>query len=91
MLLVGDAGGQANPMTGAGIFSAVCCGHMAGSIAAGALKRGKPTDLGEYEVQWHELFSDSLRRAQEKRKYLDSHWNKREFELVLRKTWMAFG
>jgi geranylgeranyl reductase family protein len=91
MLLVGDAGGQANPMTGAGIFSAVCCGRMAGSIAAGAIKRGKPTELGEYEVQWHELFGDSLRRAQEKRKYLDSHWNEGEFELALRKTWMAFG
>ncbi len=91
MLLVGDAGGQANPMTGAGIFSAVCCGRMAGSIAAGAIKRGNPTDLKEYEVQWHELFEDSLRRAQERRKFLDSNWNEREFELALRKTWMSFG
>ena len=91
MLLVGDAGGQANPMTGAGIFSAVCCGRMAGSIAAGAIKRGKPTELGEYEVQWRELLVDSLRRAQEKRKYLDSHWNERELELALRNTWIAFG
>ncbi len=91
MLLVGDAAGQVNPMTGAGIFSAVCCGQMAGSIAARAIRSGRLNELGEYEVRWRELFEDSLRRAYGKRKYLDSHWNERDFELALRKTWVAFG
>lgn len=91
ILLVGDAGGQVNPMTGAGIFSAVCCGHMAGLTAASAIRRGTPNELGEYEIEWHELFGDSLSRAREKRKYLESRWNERDFESALRKTWMAFG
>lgn len=91
MLLAGDAAGQVNTITGAGIFPAVSCGHMAGSIAARAIKRGRPNELGKYQVQWHELFGASLRRAREKRKYLDSNWNERGFELALRKTWVAFG
>ena len=64
---------------------------MAGSIAARAIRKGRLNELVEYEVQWHELFGESLRRAHEKRKYLDSHWNERDFELALRKTWVAFG
>ncbi len=36
LLLVGDAAGQTHPVTGAGIFSAVTCGAMAGRWAARA-------------------------------------------------------
>ncbi len=48
-LLVGDAAGHTHPITGAGIFSAVVGGTLAGQAAARALKTGDFAALGEYE------------------------------------------
>jgi geranylgeranyl reductase family protein len=47
VLLVGDAAGLVNPMTGEGIFYAVATGIAAGRTAAVTLARGRAADAGE--------------------------------------------
>ncbi|NPD06872.1 NAD(P)/FAD-dependent oxidoreductase [Nocardioides sp. zg-1308] len=46
VLLVGDAAGLVNPMTGEGIYYAVATGIAAGRTAAGAIRSGRADDAG---------------------------------------------
>ncbi|MBA3782250.1 MAG: NAD(P)/FAD-dependent oxidoreductase [Nocardioides sp.] len=46
VLLVGDAAGLVNPMTGEGIYYAVATGAIAGRIAGDAVRRGQPDVAG---------------------------------------------
>ncbi|WP_353951574.1 NAD(P)/FAD-dependent oxidoreductase [Knoellia sp. S7-12] len=46
VLLVGDAAGLVNPMTGEGIYYAIATGIAAGRTAARAVRAGRPTDAG---------------------------------------------
>jgi geranylgeranyl reductase family protein len=46
VLLVGDAAGLVNPMTGEGIYYAVGTGILAGRAAAGAIAAGAPASAG---------------------------------------------
>lgn len=61
-LLVGDAAGLANPVTGAGIAAAVQSGTLAGRAAAAWLG-GRGGALAEYEDDLAELFDAALARA----------------------------
>ncbi|MCX7014493.1 MAG: NAD(P)/FAD-dependent oxidoreductase [Candidatus Sumerlaeota bacterium] len=62
-LLVGDAAGQTNPLTGAGLCSAVACGEMAGRAAAKAVLASDLSLLLKYESEWRDLFGLALERA----------------------------
>jgi geranylgeranyl reductase family protein len=61
VLLCGDAGGLVNPMTGEGIFYAMCSGEIAAKTANKSLENNK-TDaysLGRYQRKWnHEFHGD---------------------------------
>ncbi len=46
VLLVGDAAGLVNPMTGEGIYYAVATGIIAGRTAARTVRAGRPDDAG---------------------------------------------
>ena len=61
--LVGDAAGQTNPLTGAGVMAAVTCGEMAGQAAAEAVAAGAPSVLERYEEEWRDLLGGFLERA----------------------------
>jgi len=63
MLLVGDAAGQTNPLTGAGIYNAAACGQIAGRIAARAVLEDDLERLAEYETEWRDLLDLLLVRA----------------------------
>jgi digeranylgeranylglycerophospholipid reductase len=91
ILLVGDAAGQTDAITGAGIPQAVLCGKIAGEIAAKAIKKKDLTTLGEYEKRWKALYGRSLEKALEKRKILDNSWKTEELDPIIRKTWVAFN
>jgi len=86
MLLVGDAAGQTNPLTGAGIYNAVACGKIAGEVIAKAVKTDDLSLLGEYETEWRDLLHDSLRRALNARRTLERA-SIRDYESILRKAW----
>lgn len=58
VLLCGDAGGLTNPMTGEGIYYAMCSGELAAKTALLALENNK-TDahsLKRYQRQWNHEF-----------------------------------
>ncbi|KYK20386.1 hypothetical protein AYK25_08955 [Thermoplasmatales archaeon SM1-50] len=59
VLLCGDAGGLANPMTGEGIYYAMCSGEIAAKTAIKALENDK-TDayyLKRYQREWNREFN----------------------------------
>lgn len=91
-LLVGDAAGHTHPVTGAGIFSAIASGALAGEAAAKAIKSNNLTALDDYEREWVAFMAGPLRHALSKRRYLDEHWSDDAVSLsgVVRETWVAF-
>lgn len=90
ILIIGDAAGQTDPVTGAGVPQAVSCGKIAGEVAAKAIKENDLAILGEYDKRWKGLFKRSLDNAHQKRKLLDNHWKDEQLDQILRKTWVAF-
>ena len=88
MMLAGDAAGQTHPITGAGIFSAVTCGALAGNQAAEALNQADLSLLGGYEVIWRDLLGATLGRAHERRKILESQWSR--LDEIVKYCWVAF-
>ncbi len=60
IMLVGDAAGQVDPLTGGGIPFAMAAGALAGEIAAGFVQKGTP--LEEYQVRWEERWGRKIRR-----------------------------
>jgi geranylgeranyl reductase family protein len=64
VLLVGDAAGLVNPMTGEGIYYAVATGIAAGRTAARAVRAGRPHDAGaEHRRVVRSLLGSHLRHT----------------------------
>jgi len=63
VLLCGDAGGLTNPMTGEGIFYAMCSGEMAAKTIINALENNRTgaRSLQEYQRRWNREFSADFR------------------------------
>lgn len=66
VLLAGDAAGLTNPVTGAGIASAVQSGTLAGQAAVDWLS-GRANALGSYEEELGDIFDAALGRALRRR------------------------
>jgi digeranylgeranylglycerophospholipid reductase len=66
VLLAGDAAGLANPVTGAGIASAVQSGTMAGKAAVDYVS-GRTAALDDYEEELGDIFDAALNRALRRR------------------------
>lgn len=90
ILLCGDAAGQCNPITGAGISNAVLCGGMAGEIAAKAIMDDNLNILIEYDEAVEELVAHSINHAVEKRRFLQQHWGRDTLSEALKTCWIAF-
>ena len=86
VLLAGDAAGLANPVTGAGIASAVYSGALAGEAAARFLD-GRATALDGYEEELDALFGASLLRALHRREVL---LRAAPSPAALRRAWIAY-
>lgn len=90
ILLVGDAAGLTNPITGAGITSAVLSGEMAGEAAA-ALAAGDARAAATYSEDLSDMFEASLARAVARREALMRlHETRRPTLADLRRAWIAF-
>ncbi|MEM2978446.1 MAG: NAD(P)/FAD-dependent oxidoreductase [Candidatus Hadarchaeales archaeon] len=65
LLLAGDAGGLNDPFTGAGIYSALLTGYLAGSVAAEAVERKSfgASFLRRYEELWRGLMGREIRKS----------------------------
>lgn len=92
VLLVGDAGGQCHPITGAGVPLALLCGQMAGKYVAEAIQEGDLEILVEYEEDCIDTFGGSLMHAVQKRKVFESYWqnSKQDLNELVKKTWVVF-
>ncbi|MDO8671453.1 MAG: NAD(P)/FAD-dependent oxidoreductase [Dehalococcoidia bacterium] len=92
MLLVGDAAGLTHPMTGAGILNAIIAGEIAGLAASKAVLAGRLDYLEEYEEECHFVLGPGLRRAGERRRELDRHWQLSPAGLsqAIRRSWLTF-
>jgi geranylgeranyl reductase family protein len=86
VLLAGDAAGLANPVTGAGIASAVHSGTLAGAAAARFLA-GDGHACEDYADELRELFGAALARAARRRRELAAS---RRDKPALRRAWIAY-
>jgi geranylgeranyl reductase family protein len=88
ILLAGDAAGQTHAITGAGVPQAVLCGRLAGQWAARAVLENDLSFLQRYESEWRDLFAETLTRAHQKRRLLESRWA--DLDTIIRSCWIAY-
>lgn len=64
-ILVGDAGGFVDPITGAGIYPAVVTGRYAAEVSAEAIRQGDVSEraLAPYDTRWQAKLGKDLKRA----------------------------
>nr|WP_198034068.1 NAD(P)/FAD-dependent oxidoreductase [Acidihalobacter ferrooxydans] len=91
-LFVGDAGGLTHPITGGGISAAVVSGERAGQAAAEYLA-GDEDAFVDYEEDVRDQFEASIKRAVERRLYLEQHWRTvaANDDGTMRRGWIAFN
>ena len=88
VLLVGDAAGQTDALTGGGIVAALRAGSLAGTTAAAFLP-GRPgrEAAAAYEGQWRTTYGRAAARALSRRFELEAFWD-RDLEKALRLAWL---
>lgn len=90
VLLAGDAAGLTNPITGAGIASAVISGRMAGEAAIARIA-GRPHADADYREEIADLFGPALERACRRHRDLAAaHAAGGPSSTELRRGWVAF-
>lgn len=91
VMLAGDACGLTNPVTGAGIASAVLSGRMAGEAAAAWLT-GDGQAIAGFADETRALFQAALARAVERRRALlaEYHGGCAPSPAALRRGWIAY-
>jgi len=92
VLLAGDAAGVTNPITGAGIASAVQSGGLAGDAAASHAVGGSGDPIAGYAEAIQDHFGASLRRALARRDELAraATGGHPPSPLDLKRAWIAF-
>ncbi|MCE5215311.1 MAG: NAD(P)/FAD-dependent oxidoreductase [Methanobacterium sp.] len=73
LLVVGDAAGQVDPITGGGIHITASCAKIAGEVAARAIKMEDTSakTLQEYDILWRKEFEEGLKTSLKYRKAAD--------------------
>jgi flavin-dependent dehydrogenase len=61
-ILIGDAGGFINPLSGEGIYYAMASGEIAAQVIAEALEKGKTDEkfLSKFQARWKKEFGKDL-------------------------------
>jgi geranylgeranyl reductase family protein len=95
VVLVGDAAGHTNPITGGGIHQAVEAGSMAGAAAARYIS-GDGAALEAYSDAFASLFGRTLSRATARREELSDEWpdavdDEEALRALVRRTWIGFN
>ena len=72
-LVVGDAAGQVDPITGGGIHITASCARIAGEVAAEAIKEENVSSMSlkRYDDLWRTKFGDVLKNSLKIRKVID--------------------
>ncbi len=92
IMLTGDAAGLTHPITGAGISAGVVSGERAGQAAAAWLNDQDKKAFIDFEEDIRDQFETTLKRAVERRQWLNQHWQSEEAQkdAMHRKGWIAF-
>lgn len=91
VLLVGDAAGMVDPITGAGISYAILTGEIAGKVISDALKKKDLSLLSQYETKWKKLLERTFTRSLKKRKFANTIYTSNEkLEVYLPRVWVTF-
>jgi len=91
VLLVGDSAGMADPVTGAGINSAILAAEVAGNTIIAALEKNNLTLLAQYETKVRRLLARPLGRSLGKRGKLDECCTSNELlQQNLPEMWVTF-
>ena len=94
-ILVGDAAGLCNPVTGAGIFNAVYSSKLALKVILKAVKNNDVNIVSEIKNIYKTEFGQSIGRALEKRNYQRQNWlnsleSSSQFFNLIKQTWITF-
>ncbi len=93
LILVGDAAGLCNPVTGAGIFNAIYSARLASETILKALKHNDLRILAEIKQVYEKEFGSSINRALEKKTSMAKNWDgymSPPFPDIVRQSWVAF-
>ena len=73
LLVVGDAAGQVDPITGGGIHTTISCARSAGEVAAQSVKEEDNTSkfLKKYQDRWKDKLGKNLDKSVKYRKIAD--------------------
>jgi len=88
ILLVGDAAGFADPITGAGIANAYESGSYAAETIS-AFLRGNESDLSLYDNRI-DFLRRSLARSAAKREAMEMKWENSDFISLIKRSWIGF-
>lgn len=87
VLLAGDAAGQTDALSGAGVLAAVRAGRLAGEAAAAAVRGGSPRRAAElYEDQWRRQHGGHAARQVALRAEMEALWD-RDLLRAVRRAW----
>jgi flavin-dependent dehydrogenase len=90
IVLVGDAAGLCNPITGAGNYNAALSAKIVAEKIKTALQGKNIQVLMEAEKEVRDYLKTSLDHALKKRQILDKNNNEYDFENLIKKTWVSF-
>jgi digeranylgeranylglycerophospholipid reductase len=93
IILVGDAAGLCNPVTGAGIFNAVYSAEIAFETILKALKHKDLKILEEIKQVYEKEFGPSINRALGRKALMSKNWDEHvspAFPDLIRQSWIAF-
>lgn len=90
IVLVGDAAGLCNPITGAGNYNAVLSAKITSEKIKNALQMYSIGALKESEIETNSYFKASIDHALKKRKILEKNNENYGFEELIKKTWVSF-
>jgi flavin-dependent dehydrogenase len=92
LVTAGDAAGLCNPVTGAGIYNAVCSAKIAAEKIFLSIQKNDRAVLLDINKEYEKMFSVSIGRALQKRDYMLKNWQNSAvpFDEVIKKSWIAF-
>ncbi|WP_414470519.1 NAD(P)/FAD-dependent oxidoreductase [Methanobacterium sp. ACI-7] len=85
LMVVGDAAGHVDPITGGGIDLAAVCGKIAGMVAAESIRSGNTSSkfLKRYEELWRDEIGNTIKRSLKYRKIMDK-LNDKELNVLIK-------
>jgi flavin-dependent dehydrogenase len=90
IVLIGDAAGLCNPITGTGIYNSALSAKITAVTVKKAIESDSIEALKEAEKDICDYFKTSIDHALKKRQILEENKSDHDFENLVKKTWVSF-